>query len=421
MGRSALVWISVSSMLVSLSARAERQPMQSDFNRCAQAAVDSGGGGDISGEVRFELLIRKGGRVYAAYVNNERGIANRKLERCITNRAPDWDLSLTPAPLDYLRPYTVRFVAGGAEANGTQATMGNHTGATPPEVMLPDINSRPPLEALDPEVARATLEIADFATPAERGQAQLAVKRYPEAIKEFRAALGGSGEVDAVALRGLAQALAESGGDLKEAREAAERLIAVDPSSEAGHEALVRVCLAAHDDLCAFEQFKLAKDAKDNLQRGYFLKDELQPEVAQAAQRLQAAQRPRAGSVKAGDPAAGQDPCATEQGEEKQALCVVKRCLDAGSAAYAKELAAQNGVDYVAGEWRTKLVGTSKMLVTREIAAQPKPGAAPPPSHNALWLVTLGDQLKMTPTNSEARQITISHNACATRVNATGQ
>ncbi len=403
------------SMLVALASKAERQPMQSDFNRCAQAAVDSGGGGDVQGQIRLELLIRKGGRVYASYVNSERGISNRRLERCLTDRALLWDLSLTEAPLDHRRPYQLTFVSGGEESGGTTATLGSHSGQTPPEVMMPDINSPPPPEPINLEVARSTLEIAEFATPAERGQAELAVQRYPEAIKEFRAALGSAGEVDKVALRGLSQSLIESKGDLKEARALAEKLVAIDPASEAGHEAMVRVCLKERNDRCAFEEFNKAQHCKDNEQRNYFLKDELRPGVEAAVARL------NTGPAKGAAAATSLDPCAREEGEEKQALCVVKRCLDLGSAAYAKELSTQNGVEYLAGEWRTKLVSTNKLLVTREITATSKLGGATPQSHNALWLVTLGDQLKMQPTNSEARQITISHNACATRVSAGGQ
>jgi len=403
------------SLLVAASAKAERLPMQSDFNRCAQAAVDTGGGGDLQGQIRLELFIRKAGKVYAAYVNSAKGITNRKLERCLSDRALLWDFSLTEAPLDYRRPYQLTFSPGGSSAGGTSATLGAQSGQTPPDVMMPDINSPPPPEPIDLEVARATLEVAEFATPAERGMAELAVQRYPEAIKEFRAALGSSGEVDRTALRGLSQSLIESRGDLKEARALAEKLVAADPASEAGHEAMVRVCLAEPNDLCAFDEFKKAKGAKDTKQRGYVLRDELQPGVQAAAARLQSA------AGKPGQAPAAADPCAKEEGEEKQALCVVKRCLDAGSAAYAKELSAQNGVEYLAGEWRTKQVSTNKMLVTREIAAAGKPGEPVPQGHNALWLVTLGDQLKMMPTNSEARQITISHNACPTRVSSGGQ
>jgi hypothetical protein len=104
------------------------------------------------------------------------------------------------------------------------------------------------------------------------------------------------------------------------------------------------------------------------------------------------------------------------QGEDQQTLCVAKRCLDAGSAEYAQELSRQNKVEYVAGEWRVKKVGQSKMLITREITTK----ETPPQQHNAMWLVKVGDQLILQPTNAEARQITLTHNACAARV-TTGQ
>jgi tetratricopeptide (TPR) repeat protein len=231
------------------------------------------------------------------------------------------------------------------------------------------------------------------------------VRRFPEAIKAFRDALAKSGD-DPVALRGLAEALAESGGDLKEARQAASRLLQIAPDSVAGHEAMIKVCLAANDGRCAAEHCKPANKAPDFGPRSRHFAEQLYPAVKQAAEGLRA---PAAAQQQA--PA---DPCAAVQGDDQQILCEVKRCLDAGSAEYAKELSRQDKVEYVAGEGRVKQVGPGKMLVTREITTK----ETTPKHLNAMWMVKVGDQLVIQPTNSEARQITLTHNACASRVTA---
>jgi tetratricopeptide (TPR) repeat protein len=270
--------------------------------------------------------------------------------------------------------------------------------------MLPELDRPPPAEALNLDAARNTLDVGEFATPAENGVALLAVRRYPEAIRTFREVLAKSAD-DPQALRGLAEALAESDGDLQEARTVAARLLQIAPDSVAGHEAMIKVCLAAHDARCAAEHWKPANQAKDFGPRSRLFAEQLYPAVKQAAADLQAKGSKQPPSA---------DPCASEQGEDQQTLCVVKRCLDAGSAEYAKELSQQNKVEYVAGEWRVKPMGKGKMLVTREIATH----ETPPQQHNAIWLVKTEDKLIMQPSNAEARQITLTHNACGARVTA---
>ena len=86
---------------------------------------------------------------------------------------------------------------------------------------------------------------------------------------------------------------------------------------------------------------------------------------------------------------------------------MVKRCLEEGSVSYAKELSQRNGVEYVAGDWRTKPVGAGKLLVTRPISAK-----AGEDKHDAIWLVKVGEQFSIAPSTSEAKQITLKYNAC---------
>jgi tetratricopeptide (TPR) repeat protein len=399
------------------AARAERPPLQSDLDKCALRASERGNR-SLSGTVRFDLLRRSDGQVYAVYVHGEQGVDDRALEHCIANSMVQWSFG-PPEKIDFTSAYPLSFTQGGAEAGGVSATLGIHSGQTPPEVHMPENNRRAEPMDLNVTAAQGTLELNDGASTAERGIASLTVRRYPEALAQLKEALVRS-PGDPQALRGMAVALAESGGDLKEARRLAEQLIAASPRSEGGHEALLRVCLVAKDDLCAFKQWKEATHAEDTAPRGYVLRDFEAPMRAVAA-RLQATAASGGvapGSVTAGVTAQGAaqqqvaDPCAQEQGDDRQALCIVKRCLDAGSAEYAKELSQQNNVPYVAGEWRAKAVGAGKMLVTRPIGAREK-GAAP--SHDALWLVKLGDKFVIHPSNTEATQITLTHNACGPR------
>jgi len=383
-----------------------RPPMQAEFDRCALWAEEHGNR-SLSGRLRLELLIRKSGNVYGAFVWSERGIDDRKFERCLTSAAPVW--VFPPVPVDYQRPYAPSFVHSGTDTNVSLVGNQQMAGMGRASIFLPDINELPEPTPINVVAAQGTLELADWATAGERAYAQALVRRYPEAIKEARDALA-SDPGDGMALRALAQSLAESGGDLVDARRAAERLIALDADSVAGHEALLRVCLAARDDRCAFEEWSRARKAKDMQPRSRLLA-ELQGPTQLAAERLQTAARAGQAGKDAPRPA---DPCAAEKGEEAQALCVVKRCLDEGSAAYAKELSSQNAIPYEARDWRVKTLSAGKFLVTRPIEpVPPRPGVA---RHDALWLVKSGENLIMRPTNTEARQITVRHNRCTARV-----
>jgi tetratricopeptide (TPR) repeat protein len=387
------------------AAGVERPPLQNDFDRCALAMLNSSATGDMQGSMRMELLIRKDGRVYGVFISAEKGIHNRKLERCLANSAMLW--VFPPTAIDYQRSYgPVSILPPGAEATGTQSALGRAMGQTAPSVMLPELDRPPPPEALHLEVARATLDISETATTAEYGIAQLAVRNHAEAIKAFRDALAKNSD-DTIALRGLAEALADSGGDLKEAKAAAGRLLQISPDSVAGHEAMIKVCLAANDARCAAEHWKPAQKATDFGPRSRLFAEQLYPAVKQAAEGL------RTASASEQQQAPG-DPCAAVQGDEQQTLCEVKRCLDAGSAEYVKELSQQNKIEYVPGEWHSKQVAQGRILVSREIVPKEKAGQR----LSAMWLVKVGDQLVMQPTNAEARQITLTHNACAARVSA---
>lgn len=402
------LFASLVAVVLATAARAERLPMQSDVDKCALHATELGARA-LQGTLRMQLLVRKDGKVYAAFAHSAKGADDRGLARCLANNALLWQYE--GVGVDYSAPFPLSFVMGGAETSGESSTLGMHSGQTAPQAYLPERNPKVEARELDEKLAQETLDVLEDVSPAEHGQAFLAVHKYPEAIGLFRAALAKDAN-DALALRGLAQALAESAGDLKEARAAAERLAASVPGSVVGEEALLRVCSASGDDLCVVRAWQLATKATDLAPRSRTVSD-LQPLAKRSADRLNAARQ--AGAKPADAPAAAAapppDPCALEQGDDRQALCVVKRCFHEGSTLYAKELSVQ-GVEYTPGDWRLKPVGPGRLLVTRPIGGKAKDGSAAP-AHDAMWLVKLGDQFAITASTSDARQITHAHNACA--------
>lgn len=402
----------LSALLVVLSLaaplRAERLPMQSDVDLCALRASELGARA-LQGTLRMQLLMRKDGKVYAAFAHSAKGADDRGLARCLANNALLWEYAATG--LDTSAPFPLSFVMSGMETGGATSTLGVHSAQSAPQVYLPERNPKVEARELDEKLAQESLDMLENVSAAEQGQAFLAVHKHADAIKSFKSALAKDAN-DAIALRGLSQALAESGGDLKEARAAADRLAATAPASEVGYEALVRVCAVSGDDLCVVAAWQRATKATDLAPRSRIL-SELQPLAQRASDRLRAAAKGAAkpSAAAAAPEAPAQDPCALEQGEDRMALCVVKRCFDEGSALYAKELSAQ-GVDYAPGDWRLKPVGPGRLLVTRPIGGKAKDGTVAL-AHDAMWLVKLGDKFAITPSTSDARKITLTHNACA--------
>lgn len=374
-----------------------RLPLQMDFDRCTLAAENVGQSA-IQGRVRLELLVRKTGEVYGAFVHSVEGVESARLQRCLTNTAVLW--KLPEVAIDYRRPYVVSFVSASATVDFNDDNYFHGDGfsvAGRTSAFLPDMNDPAPAAPVNAKLAQATLDVSETASEAEHGIAELAVQRPEEAVRSFRHALEKNAS-DAVALRGLVQALVQSHGDLAEARKLAERLVALDSQSVGGHEAMLRACLAGGDDECAFAQWRAARGAPDVGPRSRELA-ELQESAKAAAARLASA---------TGGKAAAQDPCAAELGIEAQALCVVKQCLDAGTIEYAQELSQQNHLQLAAGEWKATKVAEGKLVVRRPIEGNGE-------HHDALWLVKVSDQLTMQPASAEARQIMLRHSRCAAR------
>jgi tetratricopeptide (TPR) repeat protein len=377
----------------------QRLPMQSDFDRCVLRIADSGNQ-HIQGRLRLELLVRESGEVYAAYVHSEKGVEDRRLERCLVTTALLW--KLPAVSIDYSRPYVLSFVPGGTDFDFSDPVYqsGQHyAGQGRASVFMPDITDAPPPAELDARAAQATLEVAEFATEAEYGIAQLEVRRYPEAITALRHARETDPD-DELALRGLAVALAESGSNLREARFLAERLVNEHGDSEASHEALLRVCIAAGDDHCVFDEWKAAREARDLAPRSRQLAAQ-QPLVEKAAARLRAW-------------AKSQDACALAENDRDRALCVVRRCLDPGTTAFADELSGEKQSLFEAKPWRADKAREGRLVVTRPLADGKE-------EREPRWLVKIGEQtVTMTPTNEDARHITMRHSACTVMRAGTG-
>ena len=383
------------ALLVSPAALALRLPLQSDVDRCALEA--QGRGVPTQGHLQLELLLRRSGQVYAAFTRAAGGLDDLRLQRCLSTMATRWEFP--EAELDSRRPFDLAMVGGGTSALGRQLR---------PSVFLPDLSVTAAELPLQPEVAQASLELLEGASKAERGEALLLVGQLEEATRTFRAALEDSPS-DPLALRGLSQALIERAGDLREARELAERLQALEPDGAAGHEAMLRLCLAAGDDACAFAEYRAARAAPDLPPRARALA-ELGDRTREAALRL------RLAAATAPPP-----PCADAASSEDQALCVVRLCLGEGTSAYAEALAQQNGERYRIDAWRTHDAGAGRVVVTRPIVADPGGLQAPGRlggRHDAVWLVRVADEIKVTPVSPEAHQISASANRCAQRAAA---
>jgi tetratricopeptide (TPR) repeat protein len=266
----------------------------------------------------------------------------------------------------------------------------------------------------DPAVAKDTLTFAGWASPADKGWGYYYTQQYPEALAAFRAALVLKAD-DTKALRGLAQTIAESGGDLKEARAAADKAVGIQKSA-ATLEAVVRVCLKQGDDECVVKNFVDASKSPDTQARSYDLAA-LNDAAKAANARLEAAEQKKIEELKkaAEEKLAKENPCYKETGTA-WATCTVKRCFGEGAKAYAAEMKKLSGIDYAAGEPITAEGTAGATIVTIPLRA-PAPKAAKgkkavaPENKDAVWTVTDG-AITSYKDNASAFYISKDHNAC---------
>jgi hypothetical protein len=315
--------------------------------------------------------------------------------------------------VDYVLPSTVTCVGVGV-SEGMERSSGCTKTEGAPE-------KRP---AQDDKLARGTLKFADWAGPADKGWAYYYIGDVQQAVTQFEAATKADAK-DERAQRGLAQALADSGGDLNRAKEAAKKAIELKPESEATHEAMIHVCLAAKDDKCAFDEFDLAKTKPDLNARTRELAS-IQDKVKEAAERLQAGEEQEDVKKKQAQEtaAAKADPtgCSKlENGSDAQLLCLIKRCFEKGAREYAKELKPLTGQDYSAGEWKVVSKSGTHAQVTVPIRVagsgrtRGKKGAAAEEgvaTHDATWSVKVGETIDMQATSQAAANIAKKYDSC---------
>jgi len=190
------------------------------------------------GSLELDQLVTDQGDVPASWVRSQKVQDGGQLFRCATRLATD---------AKYAAQKTDSVRTSRISCDGTSCQRADLA------------ESRSPL---DEKLAQTTLHLAGWATAAERGWAQLVVRDYPGALKQFGQALK-ERPGDARALRGLATGLVESGGDLARARDAAQKAVQLKPESAAAHETVARVCLAQKDDRCAVAELEAARKAPD--------------------------------------------------------------------------------------------------------------------------------------------------------------
>jgi tetratricopeptide (TPR) repeat protein len=389
---------------------AERKLPQTDVAQCYRAA-SSVGTPNLQGNFEVDQYVDDKGDAPAAWIHHDTGVNSSTFFQCILATAV---ASKYPSlNVDFVEPSTITCVGVGV-SEGKERTSGCTKAEGAPE-------KRPPQ---DDKLARSTLKFADWAGPTDKGWAYYYIGDMPQAVTQFEAATKADPK-DEPALRGLAQALADSGGDLNRAKEAAKKAIELKPESEATHEAMIHVCVAAKDDKCAFDEFELAK-AKPDLNARRRELASIQDKVKEAAERLQAGEEQEEVKKKQAQEtaAAKADPtgCSKlENGGDAQLLCLIKRCFDKGAREYAKELKPLTGQDYSPGEWKVSNRSGTHAQVTVPIRAgaaartKGKKGAAAdegPSPHDATWKVTVGENIDMQAMNQDAANIAKSHDSC---------
>jgi tetratricopeptide (TPR) repeat protein len=350
------------------------------------------------GAFEVDQLVGEQGDVPAAWIRSQKAPNPEPLLRCAARVATD--AKYAAQKVDAVRTSTVS-----CSASGCQRT-------DPGDSRLP----------LDEKLAQATLQIAGWATAAERGWAFLSVGDRPSALREFGQALK-ERPGDVRALRGLAVAIVDSGGDLSRARDAAQKAVQLRPDTVATHEALLRVCLAQSDDRCAAAEYEAARKAPDADVRVAEL-SRLEDPAKAAAQRLAAAEKQEADRRAAETEAALQkmDPAGCrklEANSDAQLVCLVKRCFDAGAREYAKDLHTKDGQPYSTGEWKV----ASRSDDTAEVTVPIRPdisakkrrrrkAADSGEPHDATWRATIADTITLVPLTDDAANVARKSDAC---------
>ena len=378
----------------------QRELPLADLNNCYTKAKQYGAG-QLQGTLGLYVYIGDDGAVPAAWVHDAQGLNYPSFRNCLTTQGTN--SKFEPEKEDYLRGFTI---------------------TCPPDSIrcTKEAITALPKEPIDEKLAQDSLAFADWATGADKGWGYYYTRQFPQAITAFNEALKAN-PGDVRALRGFAQATAESGGDLKAAREAAEKAVAAQRNA-ATLEALVRVCLKQKDDECTVKNFVEATKSSDKGTRSFDLAG-LNDAVRTANERLAKTEESQASESKAAAEAAAAraDPegCYKREGAER-AVCYVKHCFGAGAVVYgASELKKVTGQTYLAGTWSATGNDTKGYLVTVPLRTPADDSAGSTgkkarlsmaSSQDASWKVAVGDNINMQATTPSASFIAKDHNAC---------
>ena len=375
-----------------------RELTDSDLKSCFSKA-EAYGAGQLHGTLNLYMVVAADGAVPAAWIHDAQGLDFPPYRNCLTLVATDSKFESEKE--GYLSAYTIECPqeAGACERKLVE--------------VLP--------KSFDQKLAQDTLTFADWASGTDKGWGFYYTQQYPLAIAAFDAALKANPN-DVSAMRGLAQASAESGGDLTAARALAEKAVAARPGA-ATLESLVRVCLQQKDDECVVKNFLAATKAEDKGARGFNLLA-LFAQAKAADARLGAAQEEKGAAAKQAEEAqlAKADPqgCYKLEGAAK-AVCYTKRCFADGATAYAGELRKAAGQTYAAGEWTATGDDASGYTVTVPLrpegaeAKHKKRRVKAAVDQDASWKVKITDRAMMVPLTRSAAVITTNGDACAAK------
>lgn len=373
-----------------------RELLPTDLKSCFVRATQNGRPG-LEGSASLFMLVDADGAVPAAWSHDRTNLDSPLMHGCLGSVGVM--SKFDGEKIDYLRGWTIA-------CEGADCQKG----------VVHDL-SKP----LDAKLAKDSLTFADWATDTDKGWGYYYTQQYPEAVAAFRKVLALKAD-DVRALRGLAQTLAESGGDLKEARELAEKALTAAPKNAGTLEAMTLVCLKAKDDECVVKHFAEVPKSEGVQSRSLELASLNEPAKA-ALGRIEAAEKTKAEAAEKArlEALAKADPlgCYKLEGDAK-AGCYVKRCFGEGATKYAEQLKAVTRVEYTAAEAIFAAGPDGTTLVTYPIRApEPKPvkhKKAPPKAENkdATWIVKVGEMIDMKPykENLSAYNIAKDFNAC---------
>jgi tetratricopeptide (TPR) repeat protein len=347
---------------------------------------------NLHGEGTLMLYVDTDGAVAASWWHDAGALDSPQFFRCMTSLSVENKVDASPT--DRVAGWQV-------------ACEADHGCAIHPLNMLPPA-------PFDEKLAQASLTFADWADSTDKGWGYYYAHSYSDALATFQSVVEVSPN-DARAQRGLAQSLLETGGDLKKAREAAEKAVSLKKNA-ASLEALVRVCLKQGDDDCTVKNFVDATHDADVTARRFDL-GQLNDAAKAANDRLQAADKAReeaeakARAEAEAAAAAKADPlgCGKMSGMD-QAKCYVKGCFGEGAAAYAKELSKASGAAYEVLEMTAAAGAGTATLVTIPVRkANEKKKRKPDTTQDATWTVDNGG---MKAGSFSAAAIAKDHNAC---------